>query len=275
MRITILSFLLLLATNAVAQGDVRSVDFKNFTYKPFCVGDEPQDVTVKDGEFSSEKQEEGYVDRFYYNVYSVAFGDLDKDGKEEAVILGVCNTGGTGNFSEGFVYKMTSGKPLLVARLPGGDRAYGGLRSAKVAGGLIVVERNDVGEQGGACCPEFILTEKYRLAGDKLIEIGKATKRPVVPKERITFARGMSGKTFTTTLEAGDAKQFIVGARAGQTLTVSIDTDQASLRLLDDAEVTAGINNFSVKLPRNGDYTFAVESNATSSLRITVNVKIR
>lgn len=34
-------------------------------------------VTVKDGEFSLEKQMGGYVDRFYFNVYNFAYGDLN------------------------------------------------------------------------------------------------------------------------------------------------------------------------------------------------------
>lgn len=271
-------FLLLLSSTAIvaaAQSDIRKADFKNFTYSAYCAGEEPENVTVKDGEFSSEKQEDGYVDRFYFNVFGISYGDLNADKKDEAVVLTVCNTGGTGNFTEGFIFGMKAGKPTLLARIPGGDRAYGGLRESRVVNGSLVVESNDVGEMGGACCPEFIVTTKYRLSGAKIVKIGVPTRREVIPTQRVTFARGTSGKTFTTEIAAGDAKQFIVGARAGQTLTVSLNTDQASLRLIDDTEVTPGINNFTAKLARTGDYTFAIENNATSSLKITVNVKIR
>ncbi|MGQ0543606.1 MAG: hypothetical protein ACT4O9_17470 [Blastocatellia bacterium] len=274
MRTASLFLLLISAVTVIAQSDIRSVDFKNFTYEPLCAGEESEKVTVKDGEFSFEKQMDGYVDRFYFNIFDTAFGDLDGDGKEEAVILSVCNTGGTGNFSEGYVYKIRSGKPLRVARIMGGDRAYGGLRSARIIGRFIVIERNDVGEMGGACCPEFVLTEKYRLSGDKVVEIGKATRRDMIPTERVLFAKGTSGKTFTTNIAGGEAKRFIVGARAGQRLSVSINTDRASLRLLGEARVTEGINSFVAVLPRNGDYTFEVQNNADNNLKIAINVKI-
>ena len=165
MKGTLLMVGLFLVLNVMVfgQDDIRRVDFKNFAYEPFCAGEEKQKVTVKDGEFSEEKQMDGYVDRFYFKVFDVAYGDLNGDGKDEAVILTVCNTGGTGNFSEGFVYSIKARKPSMIARIPGGDRAYGGLRAASVVAGMLVVESNDVGEQGGACCPEFVITTKYKL----------------------------------------------------------------------------------------------------------------
>lgn len=133
---------------ATAQSEIRKVDFKNFTYPAHCASEETENLTVKDGEFSREKQEDGYVDRLYFRVFDITYGDLNADRRDEAIALTVCNTGGTGNFSEGFIYTMKGGKPSLVARIPGGDRAYGGLRQAYVENGLLVVESNDVGELG-------------------------------------------------------------------------------------------------------------------------------
>jgi len=106
---------LLFSTAAFAQTGIQKVDFKNFIYKPFCAGSDPLLVTVKNGEFSKEEQQDGYVDRFYFNVFSVTYGDLTGDRQPEAIVLTVCNTGGTGNFSEGFIYTLKTGKPLLVA----------------------------------------------------------------------------------------------------------------------------------------------------------------
>lgn len=257
-----------------AQGGIRSTDFKNFTYKAYCAGETPEDVTVKDGEFSREKQEDGYVDRFYFSVLGIAYGDLNNDKREEAVILTVCNTGGTGNFSEGFIYGMKSGKPVLLARIPGGDRAYGGLREARVENGLLIVDSNDVGEMGGACCPEFVVTTKYRVTGGKLVKTGTPTRRELVPTKRVTFARGTSGTTFKVTIPGGESVRYIVGARSGQSLSVSVDFDKVSLRLVDDIEVTEGINSFMAKLPRNGDFTIEITNDSDSTREITVNIKI-
>jgi hypothetical protein len=267
--------LLVTVTAAVGQGDIHKVDFKNFTYSAFCVGKTPSKITVKDGEFSEEKQQDGYVDRFYFNVYNFAYGDLNGDKRDEAVVLSSCNTGGTGNFSEGYVFTMKGVKPVMVARIGGGDRAYGGLRSTRVEKGLLIVDRNDPGKNGASCCPEAIVTTTYRLVGDKLTKIGKETTRDLYPTERLTFAKGASAATRKVTIPEDEGRRYIVGARAGQTLTVTVDTDQASIRLLDDAEARFGVNNFVVVLPKSGDYTIEVQNTSGKNITVTLNVKIQ
>jgi hypothetical protein len=258
-----------------SQNDIRRIDFKNFTYRAHCISDTAQDVTVKDGEFSEEKQEDGYVDRFYFKVFDINYGDLNGDGRDEAIVLTVCNTGGTGNFSEGFIFGMKAAKPTLLARIPGGDRAYGGLRKTRVENGLLVVESNDPGPEGGSCCPQIIVTTKYKLTGNRIVQSGKETRRDIYPTERVTFARGASGKTFRITIPEGEGKRFIVGARAAQTLSVSVDTDKVSLRLIEGAEVKFGINNFMVRLPNSGDYTVEIQNDSDADLAVEVNIKIQ
>ena len=270
-----LALILSLCSHAAAQNDIRSVDFKNFTYDALCASDQPEAVTVTDGEFFREKQEDGYVDRFYFEVRGVAYGDLTGDGRDEAAIITVCNTGGTGNFSEGFIYTIKAGKPALTGRFPGGDRAYGGLKSATVENGLLVAENYDPGELGANCCPELVITTKYKLSGDKLSVVGKPTQRDLIPKQRVSFDRGTSGKTFTVKITAGEAQRYIVGARAGQTLKVSVRHDKALLRILGDVNVVEGINNFTAKLTTSGDHTFEVQNDSTEDFEITVNVKIQ
>lgn len=268
-------FCLLCSSTASAQTDVTKVDFLDFKYPAFCAGDEPRDVTVKDGEFFSEKPEDGYVDRFYFKLIDVAYGDLTGDGKPEAVILSICNTGGTGNFSEGFVFALQAGKPKLITHIPGGDRAYGGLRGACIENGHLIIDSNEVGEMGGACCPEFVVTTKYKLTAGKLVKSGAPLKRPLVPVTRVTFARGTSGKTFNNVrIPAGEAVRYKVGARGGQKLSVSVSSGDAALRLIEDAQVTTGINNFLAVLPSNGDYTIEIENTSIGDIDITVNIKI-
>ncbi|HKP68126.1 MAG TPA: hypothetical protein VJV05_02505 [Pyrinomonadaceae bacterium] len=271
----IIGLVLLVVSGVSAQSDIRKVDFKNFTYPVLCIGQKATNITVKDGEYLREKQEDGYVDRFSFNVFDVNFGDVTGDQIDEAIILGSCNTGGTGNFSEGFIYSMKAAKPSLIARIPGGDRAYGGLRETRTEAGKLVVESNDPGVDGAACCPQRILMNQYRVSGGKLVKVGKEMSRDIFPTERIKFAAGTSGKSWSVDIPRQEGKRFIIGARAGQTLTVSVNTDQASLRLLDEADTKFGVNNFLVKLPRNGDYTIEVQNNADGPLTVEVNVKIQ
>jgi len=268
-----------MATTVLAQADVHSVDFKNFTYEPFCAGETPTKVRVKNGKYSKETPQDGYTDRFYFDVLDVDYGDVTGDGKDEAIVLSNCNTGGTGQFTEGFVYSMRAGKPLLIARVPGGDRADGGLRSIKVDGGNLVVEFNDPDKAAGACCPEGVVIQKFRLAtGGKLVEVGAPIKHELYPKERIAFAKGAAGKTWSITIQPNDRKRYVLGARAGQTMSVSYTGGgDIDLRLLeeDNAEVTQASHKLDAALKKSGDYTIELSNYTGKPVTITVTVRIR
>jgi hypothetical protein len=259
---------------AFAQADIHKIDFKNFTHSVHCIGESPENITVKNGEYSKEKQEDGYVDRFYFNIFNVTYGDVTGDGKDDAIVLGSCNTGGTGNFSEGFVYTMKGTKAALVGRIPGGDRAYGGLRTANAAGGLLVVESNDVGEEGGACCPQYILTTKYKLAAGKLQKVGAALKEPIDRMERVSFEKGKSESTFKVFVPGSDSKKFVVGARAGQTMWISVAGD-AAIKVLTAARTTESEASVKAVLPKNGDYVFEITNNSATENEVTVTVRIQ
>src|SRR4030095_10563226 len=118
------------------------------------------------------------------------------------------------------------------------------------------------------------MTERYDLVGSKIVEKGKAARRPVVPTEPVTFAKGTSGKTFKTTIAAGEAKRYTVGARGGQNLSVSVSSDKISLRLIEEATVTEGVNNFLANLPKNGVYTIELENTSNVDIEVTINIKI-
>ncbi len=272
--ISVVLFLIAINVVAFAQSDVKDIDFNNFTYEPFCTGEESQKVTVKDSEFAETKEVDGYTDRFYFKAFNITYGDLTGDKTDEAVILTVCNTGGTGNFTEGFIYGINKGKPVLLARIPGGDRAYGGLREARVENGLLVVESNDVGEAGGACCPEFVVKSRYRVSNGKLTESRKSERRELYPKERVKFPKGKSGTTFKINVPAQELKRLVLGARAGQTLIVSMDAKNGSLRLVEDAEVKDEKTKLTAKLSRNGDYTIEVQNFEDKDAEFTITVKI-
>lgn len=267
------------AIAAAAQANVHSVDFKNFTYEPSCAGETPTKVRVKNGEYSKETQQDGFTDHFYFNVLAVEYGDVTGDGKEEAVILSNCNTGGTGQFTEGLVYTIKASKPSLLARVPGGDRADGGLRSIKVDGGDLVVEFNDPDKAAGACCPEGIVIQKLHLgSGGKIVEVGAPIKRELYPTQRIAFAKGANGKTWTVTIQPDDRKRYALGARAGQTMSISFTGGgDVDLRLLeeDNAEVTQASHKLDATLKKNGDYTVELSNYSDKPVTVTVTIRIK
>ncbi len=263
-----------------AQSDIRKVDFSNFTYEASCAGEETEKITVKESKFSKEETKDGYTDRFYFGVENPVYGDVNGDGKDDAIILSICNTGGTGNFSEGFIYGMSGGKPALLGRIPGGDRAYGGLREVRVEDGLIIVESNDVGEAGGACCPEVIVTSYYRLKGGKLEETKASSRRDIYPAERVAFEKGKFATTVNVTLKQNDdgIKRFVVGARAGQTLTVTSDQPKDKIEVSivrGDAESTEIAQGISAKLNKSGDFVIQVRAYSETDVTASVKIEIR
>lgn len=97
---------------------------------------------------------------------------------------------------------------------------------------------------------------------------------------RIRFARGSTSKTIEDAVVRGTRDRYLIGARAGQTLTVRITSleDNAvfdvyragSRRPLDGAQETT---DWSGELPRNGDYVIDVgttRGNATYTLEVTI-----
>jgi hypothetical protein len=147
------------------------VDFRNFSYTPSsAVTDDGrcETITVSNGVYRRHHLE--------FTVRQIAYGDLIGTGQEEAVVATRCNTGGTGWFTEGFIYEMKRGVPTLLTRIEGGDRADGGIVAVRAVEGRLQVDR--YGTTVGLCCPEWIETRTYRLEGGRLVEDGQRSLRP-------------------------------------------------------------------------------------------------
>lgn len=88
-----------------------------------------------------------------------------------------------------------------------------------------------------------------------------------VRSERVQFAKGAASKVIKASLKGYDIVDYLVGARAGQTMNVTFKTSNASsyfnLMAPGAGETamfvgsTAG-NSFSGRLPANGDYRIRV-----------------
>ena len=259
---------------AKANNEIRKVDFKNFTYEPYCVGDKPEKITVKNGEYSLDKGD----DKLFFTVMDITYCDANGDQIEEAIILTVCNTGGTGQFSEGFIYGLKDGKAELLVRIEGGDRAYGGLRSAKVENGLLVVGRNDTGENGGACCPEFVITTKYRLEGKNLKQVGGDERRELYPPQRVKFEKGSTGATMNVKLtNEEDIKRFSFGAGAGQFLSVRSSSKDVSISLFKgEADIVKETGDIlEATLKENGEFVIQVQKISEKPVNASLTIEIR
>ena len=167
------------ATAARAQrgaGDIRAVDFQNFTYRNTSCG--PGAIRARGGKFEKKT---GEYEGIYFSVEKVVYGDLDGDGRDEAAVFTLCNTGGTGQFTESTVFTMRGGRAVPLVSTGIGDRADGGVHDVRIAGGRLVEERYGHGPNSGACCPEFIETTNYGLRGRRLVKIGRTQRKKYTP----------------------------------------------------------------------------------------------
>lgn len=260
-----------LAAPALAQvGDsqkgIRSVDFRNFTFSPACV-EQGSKVTVKDGVFQRADPD----DSVYFEVRDVIYGDLTRDGVDEAVVETICNTGGTGQFSDGTVYTMRGGKPVEIAALGIGDRADGGIHGIRIEDGVLVVERYGQ-ENSGACCPEYIETERFRYDGKRFVAAGKPARRIYLSVTRqddtgplrVRFLKGTSSATLSGSTNGSE--RYVLGVRAEQTLDISFSSkDERATVKITTASGTRLMTlrpneNWSGRIPETGDVTIAIDS---------------
>lgn len=106
-----------------------------------------------------------------------AFGDLTGDGVEEAALRVYYGMGGSGSFTGVFVYSLDGGAPRRIAAVKGGDRAEGGIKSARIAGGELIVESYTPDPQSHCmACYGGILVTRYEWLGGRLVNVGTTSR---------------------------------------------------------------------------------------------------
>lgn len=253
-----------------AQRAIHGIDFRNFVYSPACV-EQGLTVTARDGVFESQGQD----DRIYFEVRKVSYGDLNGDGVDEAVVETNCNTGGTGQFSDGTVFVFRGNRAVPVASLGIGDRADGGIHALRIENGLLVAERYGQ-EHSGACCPEYVETSKWRLAGTRLTSAGRPVRKVFLSASRsdetgpvrVRFLKGTSSAVLSGSTNGGE--RYVLGVRKDQTIELRFSTDDtgasAEIVLPNGTRLKAVRpgETWSGRIPQGGDVTIAIESPASS-----------
>jgi hypothetical protein len=142
---------------------VRDVDWQNFTYSSIAAGVR---VRTRNGRWESARP---LVDRgsCRLDVGHVTYGDLNRDGTEEAVVEIDERNGGTVGFSYAIVYTAGVRFPRRIANIPVGDRADGGIRTLRIVRQRIEVERFGH-DTGGSTEPQWVEDEIWSLRGNQL-----------------------------------------------------------------------------------------------------------
>ena len=91
----------------------------------------------------------------------IAFGDLDNDGIDDAVVVLSYSGGGSGTFYSLIAIINESGEPKHVASTFLGDRVR--LNSMNIEGGIIALEMIVHGSNDPLCCPTVEVTREFDL----------------------------------------------------------------------------------------------------------------
>jgi heat shock protein HslJ len=143
-------------------------ELQNATYKG--VEEAVGPFTLTDGTWEGKPYEPGGASRpsvTFLRTFRLA-GDLDGDGREEAVVLLAGATGGTGEMSYLAVVRRAAAGVENLATVPVGDRVQ--LRDARIDGRRIVLDVVQGGEQDAGCCPGDLVTRSWEFAGGTLKE---------------------------------------------------------------------------------------------------------
>jgi hypothetical protein len=271
-------FLAMPAMSAMpAKADLHQVDFRSFTYYPSCADFESEQakvpVQVSGGKFEGKAGTD--LEGTYFEVREVLYGDLDGDGHDEALVRTLCNTGGTGEFDEGFVYGSKDGKPVLLGRIQGGDRASGGVRCARFENGTLQIERlgNDSGAASGV---DLVDTETWDIQGAGLAQVGQPVPRrfgAMASAKPVRFAKGATSAVMKGT--ASGIVEYELRAREGQTMSVRISGKNVAFEImLDDYTVACRGTSWSGELPGTGDYRISViPVKGSTSYELTVSIR--
>lgn len=114
---------------------------------------------------------------------NVVYGDLDGDGRDEAIVHVVCAYGANGAEDTVHVWAQTrAGRTVHVASLTEPPRSVTGplppaVADVAVAGRLVDVTWTHYAADDSNCCPSLLTRVAYELDGDRLDRVGRPITR--------------------------------------------------------------------------------------------------
>lgn len=129
------------------------------------------DYQLTDGIYYRPPMNPGEASTAYTSKFwgPTAYGDLDADGAEDAVIFLNTQNGGTGHFIEMAVMLNRDGQPENAATVSLGDRV--GVEAARIEAGVIVLDMRVQGPNDPLCCASQAETWRFRMEGTTLLRL--------------------------------------------------------------------------------------------------------
>ncbi len=120
-------------------------------------------VTLVNGMYSENTASGSYTVRM---LDKYAFGDLNGDGLEDAGIILVENSGGTGQFESVIAVYDSGGTPAQAGQAMLGDRVL--INSVSISNGVIHLDMVVHGPNDPLCCPSQAQKHSYWMIGSQL-----------------------------------------------------------------------------------------------------------
>lgn len=117
----------------------------------------------------------------------------------------------------------------------------------------------------------------YREGKTTMVQMETGERKPA--SRRLQFKRGMSSRTVTGKVSIALSDTFLVGARAGQVMTIKLTAPRKSVRFLLMSPTTRNLvadnaRDWTGTLPETGDYYIIVDADERgSTYSMTVTIK--
>jgi hypothetical protein len=105
-----------------------------------------------------------------------------------------------------------------------------------------------------------------------LVLIGVTAATDLLAQSRIRFARGRTSATVSGTMAAGGARDYVLGARRGQTLTATLSCGNGKC---DFAQGDLHDTQYSQYVDSNGDVYITIHNHGRQATRFTMTVSIQ
>jgi hypothetical protein len=118
--------------------------------------------------------------------------------------------------------------------------------------------------------------KQYRESGATILDVETGETKPA--QRRVQFKPGTASTTVQGKVTRALSETYLVGARAGQTMTVRLTGPNKSLNFFVSSPKTTTLiadntRNWTGTLPETGDYTIIVQADARASYTMTITIK--
>jgi hypothetical protein len=118
--------------------------------------------------------------------------------------------------------------------------------------------------------------KQYREGSTRLVNPQTGENKPA--SRRVQFKRGASSATLEGTVTISLPDTYVVGARAGQVMTVQLTSPRKSVNFLVSSPVSTSLiadntRSWTGPLPETGDYTIIVQADARATYTMTITIK--